>query len=259
MSDYTLGAKQRGATGGLTELDDPANFFVVEEKFTQRPYINNDVSVATTDASYTTIFAANKNWEVTGVTAATSKCTFSTRGGVTLTTGGTANSSCTILQPHQDSNQSAIKSATFATDDEPYFRAVVYTGASIANTSIMAGLLLTLANAGDFSSGNDAEAANFRYDAGSNGGRWQCFVSDNGTDTITDSGETVAVSTKYDLEIKVDADRKVDFYINGTRVAHGNALGTTHDLIPLLGVCTNTSAARTMDVVYVKVAKKTNA
>ena len=249
---------------GSWGLDEHSKRWVYEQNFNKRPLLNADILITNTDptlAQMALIYSANTDWEVIGTNMTGALCTFSTRGGITLTTAG-AGSDCAILQPQQDTAASGLVTADFSTDDEIYFRAVITTGGTITGDMIVrAGFLTTLADITDFAVGNDAEQACFRYEDGVASGVWQATSSDNGTDDTNNSSVTVALSTTYDLEVRVDSSRVPRFYINGILESTNDALGTGHDLIPFVGVAEPAGgggAARAADVHYLKVAKTLN-
>jgi len=62
--------------------------------------------------------------------------------------------------------------------------------------------------------------AGIRYSLGTNSGKWECYTRNNaGSETVLDSGVTVAANTVYSMEIIVDkAGTEYRFYINGTYI-----------------------------------------
>ena len=68
------------------------------------------------------------------------------------------------------------------------------------------------------------DGAFFRYTHGTNSGRFQAVTRNNGVETATDTGITVAANTRYDFEITVNAaGTSVEFKINGSVVATNTA------------------------------------
>lgn len=60
----------------------------------------------------------------------------------------------------------------------------------------------------------------FRYVDNVNAGKWECVTRQNNTETVADSAVAVVASTRYLLEVDVNAaGTSVDFYINGALVA----------------------------------------
>lgn len=64
-----------------------------------------------------------------------------------------------------------------------------------------------------------ANIASFRYDTGAGDSTWKCVSSNASTNTITDSGVTVAASSTYDLSLDTSDPAKVVYFINGAAVA----------------------------------------
>jgi len=76
-------------------------------------------------------------------------------------------------------------------------------------------------------SGASPDGAYFKYEHAANGGRWQCVTRTAATETSTDSGVTVAINTKYVLEVFHRPDNSVAFFINGAFVAENTT--NVHD------------------------------
>jgi hypothetical protein len=248
---------QTGNTGGLLGADDRALRYTIEEYFQKRPALHKDVSVSNPNAAAVAIlFAANRNWELASLTGSTTAlATFADRGGVTLTTGGTANDKM-VVRPHLDAGATAGSTVKWNTNDEIYMRSVIYTAASVADIVVFAGFKLTRTDV----VATDDNQAFFRFESGVASGFLQAIVSNAGTDvttTLSDVG-AVAASTKYDLEITVDEIRVPKFFVNGKAVFEGTALAADIDLLPFVGVMTKTSAAKAITLPYVKVSKLLN-
>jgi len=116
-------------------------------------------------------------------------------------------------------------------DWKPIFGATIKTAASIASgTRIFVGLFSATPLGHPGSATPSLHYVAFRYDTGADGtANWRC-VSDNasGSPTVTDSGVTIAASTKYLLRIEVVSTSSVKFYINDTLVAtHTTTLPTS--------------------------------
>ena len=72
----------------------------------------------------------------------------------------------------------------------------------------------------DSISAESTDGAFFRYTHGTNGGRFEAVTRNNGVETATDTGITVAANTWYKFEITVNAvGTSVEFKINGAVVA----------------------------------------
>ena len=204
------------------------------EQFQKRPALNAVIVIdpdANDAAALAAFVIANRDFEVLGTNMTTALCTFSTGGGITLTSAG-GSSDQAIVAPHLDATQSSWAGTNWATDDEVSTYTRLVTGASIASTIIWSGLKLTNTSV----TATDDDQAFFRYEAGVNGGRWQAVWSIAGTDVSYDTGVTAVLSTVYDLQIIQKPSRVAQFYINGKLEATSTALTTAIDLIPYTGV-----------------------
>ena len=239
MSDAPTN-KQRSAQemegGALVSQTDR---LYLEERFQRAPGVNADLASATE----ATRVPANRDFEVVGTNSTSALCAFSTGGGVTLTTAG-ADEDDEVLTPHLDTEQTAWAIADWSTSDEVSFGTVMQTGALITDARIWAGMKLTLDNV----IATDDDQCYFHYEDSNNGGRWNFVTSRAGTDTETDTGITVVLSTQYKLEIKIDAQRIPRGYINGVLVATAAALTADIDLIPYIGVSADATAVKAISV-----------
>lgn len=112
-------------------------------------------------------------------------------------------------------------------DWKPIFEATIKTYSDITSSRIFCGLF----SATPFGSATPSvHYVAFRYDTGADGtAKWRC-VSDNasGSPTVTDSGVTIAASTRYSLRIEVVSTSSVKFYIDDVLVAtHTTTLPTS--------------------------------
>lgn len=217
----------------------PFNRYALEDAFQQAPLLNASNA-----------FGANINFEIIGTNAANAGSTLGTSGGVTLTTTTAANDQV-IIQPHQTAKQSAWKGVNWATDDRVVFEANFKTGASVAATTVWAGLKLT--NTSVVATDNDQVF--LRYDSATAGGVIQLISSNNNVDTTTNSTIVVAANTNYHVKIVVDKNRIPQLFVNGVRAAKGAALQTGINLIPYIGVQTTTTAAKAITVRGLKLSK----
>lgn len=199
-----------------------------------KPGLNADIN-STTEAVRE---IADPDFEVLGTNATSGSITFNPEGGIKLTTAG-ADADSVIVLPHLDANQTAWTAITWGTDKETVWETMIATDASIGDVVIYAGLKLT--NTGVVATDNDQ--VYFRYQNGVNSGKWQGVYSIGGTDTSSDAGVTVAVSTVYHLKIAIDSSRIARLYINGALAVTTTALTTATDLIPYVGVLASGAAA----------------
>ena len=199
-----------------------------------KPGLNADIQ----NAAESTRMITDPDFEILGTNATTALVTFYVEGGLLLTTAG-ADGDQMILVPHLDANQSAWSQVTWGTDQEVVWEAFIQTTANITNAIIWAGLKLT--NTEVVATDNDQVFV--RYEDDVNSGKFQAVWSIGGTDTTTDTGVTAAVSTRYHIQVVIDASRIARFYLNGSLVATTTALTNATDLIPYIGVAADGAAA----------------
>jgi hypothetical protein len=192
-----------------------------------KPGINGDILSATE----ATRMIADPDFELLGTNFSSDDVTFNAEGGIVFTTDG-ADGDGLFLAPHLDANQSAWSQVTWGTDKETVWECDITTGAAITNSIIWAGLKLTNTDV----IATDANQCFFRYENGVNTGKFQAVNSIANVDVSTDSGVTVAVSTRYHLKIIIDSDRVATMYINGVLVSTTAALTTATDFIPYICV-----------------------
>lgn len=199
-----------------------------------KPGINGDI-LSTTEA---TREIADPWFEVLGTNMTSALCTYNAEGGLTLTTAG-ADADQAILAPHLDANQGPWTAFTWGTDRETQWECFFETGSNITNAIIWAGLKLT--NTAVVAT--DADQVFVRYEDDVNSGKFQVIDSIGGTDTTTDSGLTVAVSTGYHIMIAIDENRVARVYINGQLYRTTSALTDAVNLIPYIAVEADGAAA----------------
>jgi hypothetical protein len=72
--------------------------------------------------------------------------------------------------------------------------------------------------------GQQTDGVYIRYNDGLNGGKWQFETASNASRTTADTGVTVAISTRYLVEIEINAaGTQATCYINGAQVAQLSA------------------------------------
>ena len=197
-------------------------------------------------AAHLAFNVADKDFEVLGTNAVTADVTANAEGGLTIATHGAATDS-TIILPHLDTNQTGWSTTTWGTDQETHWACRIKTGAAVINETIWLGLKLTNTPV----IATDDDQAFFRINnAGTAVGTWKIEYSIGGTDTEVDTAIVGAASTEMLFEIKIDASRIARFYINGTLYATSTALTTAKDLIPYVGILSETSATAKSMVLY---------
>lgn len=212
-----------------------------------KPGINADINSATEAVRE----IADPDFEVLGTNGTSALSTFYAEGGITFTTAG-ANNDQMILVPHLDANQTAWEQVTWGTDQETIWECIIRTAASISDMTIWAGLKLTNTSV----TATDDNQAFFRYASATNSGKWQAIYSIGGTDTATDTGIAVAVSTMYRLRVAIDSSRIARFYVNGQLVETSTALTDATDLKPYIGVQANTAAAKAVYIIGQAISRK---
>lgn len=234
------------------------NRFELDELFLLKPGINADRDVPAANTYNTAQMQLgidrNAHWEVLGTNAVSADCAFADGGGLTISSHGAATDS-TILTPHLNSAVSAFAAAKWNTEDEITFETTIVTDTLIADETIWAGFKLT--NTPVTATDNDQVMFRFKDDASS--GVWQCIDSNNNTDNVQASTVTVAASTVYNLKIVVDGSRIPRYFINGAFAKKGSALKADTDLIPYLGILSDTSATvKALKVRRIRVGKTYN-
>src|SRR3990167_2082217 len=202
-----------------------------------KPGLNADILSATE----ATREIADPDFELLGLNAVSSTSAIAVEGGVTLTTT-TGSADQVIIVPHVDASQTAWSTVTWGTDQQTEWECFIRTPATITNMTVWAGLKLTNTSV----TATDDDQAFFRFQPSVNSGKWQAIYSIADSDTAGDSGVTVDASTNYHLKITIDSARIARFYIDGVLVATSTALTTAIDLIPYIGVQTDTTAARSL-------------
>lgn len=185
---------------------------------------------------HTTVAAGtNDNLIISGTNAANTTVTFNTNGGIKLTT--TTSSADQVIIGGVSTSAWGL---TFPPTNQVVWEAQVVTDANITAVTIWAGLKLTTTSV----TVTDNDQTFFRYQDTVNGGNWQMIDSTGNVDNIQDTTVPVTVSTAYLLQIKVGEDLIPRYYINMVHVGDGKALTSAAAFIPVVGVQTNTTAAK---------------
>lgn len=231
--------------------------YFLEEFFQKKPALQavNELTGTNTTLGYT---IANKDFCVAGTNMTTALATFSTKGGVTITTAG-ASADQAIILPSLTTGLTAWTGISWLTQSAPRYEVWLRTGANITGTTIWAGMKLT--SGGAITTDNDAVF--FRYNDTEQGGNLQLITSRSNVDTVTVIPIKIAVSTLYRLVISINSTLQVGVAINGKRWnlnvgggdgvtgASGTApLTTAISLIPYVGVQAGAVAAKAIDVLY---------
>jgi hypothetical protein len=212
-----------------------------------KPGINADIQ----NAAESVRMVTDPDLEVLGTNATSACVTFNAEGGIKLTTTTTSGDQV-ILAPHLDANQSAWTQWTWGTDRQTMWEGIVAMDTTITSMVVWLGLKLT--NTSVVATDNDQVF--LRYEAGVNSGAWQVISSIGGTDTTTNTVETVVASTAYRVTIKINANRTVEILLNDNLVYTTAALTDATDLIPYIGVQTATTAARIITAYSERIGRK---
>ncbi len=227
------------------ELDN-INRYVLEEYFSQAPGINADLA-STTESVNTPV---NKHFEIKGTGGTSALATFSTTlGALTLTTD-TSSADQMIVAPHLDTKQTAWTGILWGTENQVNWEAVVRTGASIADITLWAGLKLTDTE----TIITDADQVYFRFDS-TDDTNWNVISSIGGTDIATDSNVVVAADTTYHFKVKIASDRTATIFIDNNKIFTTAALTDDVSFIPYIGVQTDTTAGKVINVVKEKISR----
>lgn len=224
----------------------PSRYYL-EEFFSQTPGINGDLA----NATESTRVPRNKHFEVLGTNGTSALATFSTtEAGIVLTTAGADNDQMIVL-PHLDTKQTAWSNILWGTENQVVWECAIRTSSSIATQLIWAGLKLT--NTPTIATDNDQVF--FRYSTDDSDTTWRLISSIAGTDTNTDSGVTVAVSSIYRFRIEIDSARKATFFINDKPYYKTAALTNDVSLIPYVGIQALDTAAVAVTLCYEKISR----
>lgn len=216
-----------------------------------KPGLNADIQ----NAAEATRMITDPWFEVLGTNASSDDVTYNAEGGITFTTDG-ADGDGVILLPHLDTNQSPWAQITWGTDQETRYECLIETGADITNSIVWAGLKLTNTDV----VATDDDQCYFRYENGVNSGKWQAVSSIGGSDDASDSGVTVAASTKYHFVIDIQSDRTALMYINGVLVETSAALTDATDFIPYIAVEADGAAeAKTLTIYGAEISRNAGA
>ena len=205
-----------------------------------KPGINADINSATEAVRE----IADPDFEILGTNGTTALCTYSTSGGVTLTTAGADNDQM-ILAPHLDTSQTAWTATLWSMAKSVVWECSIMTGPAITTAIVWGGLKLT--NTSVIATDNDQVFV--RYEAGVSSGVWSVIYSIGGVDVTVVSTVTVALATVYRVKIAIDSDRIARVYINDELIATTTALTVSAALIPYIGVqASGAAAARAVTV-----------
>ena len=159
---------------------------------------------------------ANKNWELGGVNAADVNSTLGSNGGNVLACAG-ASGDQMIVSPHQDTDQTTLNSLAWDVRRQPISLRFDYRSAgpgativtALDNTTHCFGIRPTISGAAAFDETTDDFKVILRAVRGSppfiTNPTYQLVVSNEGTDTVIDTGVIYAVGIHYSWLLQVSA------------------------------------------------------
>ena len=185
-----------------------------------------------------------------------------TGGGITLSTGTTANNSCS-LNPLSTSAWGVNRLADGSR--EHWLSTQIATPATITDTAILWGLKLTDTNgtAAPYKTdanqvlivydtdGIDIDPATGQADIAAGAANFYVVYSIGGSDYAIDTGVRVAASTDYKFDIRILTDGRAQVYINDVFI-HTTPILTSANLKPAFCVYTRTTATRSMTPRWVR-------
>lgn len=193
-------------------------------------------------------------------TAASPTGTFTSRG-FNLVTGNTSGDDGIIL-PHSAAELiGRLGTAAAMTVATPMsITWAIRTGSSVVSLIIAAGGGDNIASTVSTSTNNQDKCL-IAYNGS---GNWKGYLSRDGVVSITDLGVPVAANTKYRLGIKVGADYKPEYYINGLLVGKATSTyrllkddgSTAVGLLPHTFIETSAAATKTYQVCGVYVTRE---
>ncbi len=261
-----------------------------EERFDQCPALKAVLdtytsSVAAAEAVATNV--ANKNFSVIGTNMTTALCTFSTDGGITLTTAGSSSDQAIVL-PSLSTKQTRLSAIQWLSQKSPRFECFIRTPATITSYAMWAGFKLTNTDA----LATDADAVFFKFtttaDSGGSATNLTVCIARAGTKVVTILPIVITASTLYRLTLSVNAQRQVFARVattfqpkdtSGTALVNTNAefssksfrllpgvdgvtgadntapLTTAINFIPYVGVKALTGSARALDLIELKLGR----
>lgn len=220
------------------------------EDFAQQPALNAGVAVGT-----------NLDWEGIGSgDIAATDFTFAEKGGIliaTPTTTPAANDHAEI-RPHLATTQSAWAVAgLWGSENSVQFETQIRV-TSIVACAVLVGLKEDTTIPADMEVvGSDDNGSFFFFsdDATVGSASWQRVENIDTADTRTSTGIVCAAARDYNLQIRIDADRRASYYIDGINVGTSAALKNAVDFIPFIAVMTDTTAVKSINCRHVRMSR----
>lgn len=259
MTDRVTQAYRRDVRNRFLIADPFRRWAPFMDYFTKRPLLAADIDPGTVNqASQRLTLAMNPDWMVAGTNMTSALSTFSSGGGITLTTAG-ANADQAILQPAFTNTNvylTGIGGTTGAAGTAPWLSAkeIEFNArislSSVAAVRFMMGFKLT--NTPTLATDNDQ--AMFHFDtAATLNTTFRCVSSNTNVDQeVVTGGEVgplvVAAATDYMLRIVIDENRNPHFYINGALAYTGAQLATPMAFLPFIGIQALAVAAKAVSI-----------
>ena len=244
-----------------------ANFrtrYELADMFTQAPVRDADWDFAddpVTLAVYQIYARANPNWAITGagpVLAADQ--VLNVDGGVLFETDNTDNDQC-IVFPRGDINSivsTAWRVMTLEPQHEARFQAIIEIPA-ITNITLQfgLGLLANLELGGATQTDDDQAKIQFSTEGAVSTVNWTAMESVGGTDTETLlTGNAVAATKTYNLEVQYGSTRIARFYIDGVLKHTAAAAHTAAALLhPVFGIQALATGAKSCIVRGIRISR----
>lgn len=240
----------------------PANYTLADGDSLALDY---SAGTDTADGTFTVILAEiiavgnpmvaglNQNFEVQGTSMTSALCTYSTSGGIILTTAGTDNDQA-IIVPHLDTNLTAWAMVDWLTTKRPLLETTIVTGATVTLAALWVGFKLTVTS--PWAKGTDADQLMVFMDTDTDNKLRYIYSITGESDVegiLTNAAGTqlaIAASTRYDIQVGLDELRRPYIIVNGELYLHGNAMtDALATLIPQIGVQeTGESSAKAISV-----------
>jgi hypothetical protein len=187
--------------------------FMFDERFIRAPKLNLLLlwPAVYSDAASQAIETANKDFELTGTNADSTKSILDSKG-LTMDTAGAAGDQM-IVKPHTDTDQSAINSYLWEPDRAIAATWSFWTDTTITNQLICMGFRPTAtlsagATALDTVTDNNKFLVRALEGTDTN---FQLITSVGGVETVVDSGIPLSAATNYGFTVTIKADRSVVF------------------------------------------------
>ncbi len=204
---------------------------------------------------YTSVKSCNLDWIVagSGAGASTGYHTSADSDGGCILSHTATSSSFMWIKPADGGIFDTVK---WGTSKNPRMRVVMQTGSNITGSQFVCGLYSAATSPNRF----DGTAKAIRAEVVFNqvvAASWKVDVAGTGSSSVSgDTSTAVAVSTVYDIDIRVQSDRTVVVYINGVLVYTSvKVLTATKNLIPMIGLQNRTTFHRPVKIYHVELSQ----